>query len=90
MLKVHLYTGTAFTTQILLPIDINGDIIGAIDEFYYTVGAENFPVRLYRPEEFVENDVDTFIAINGGEYYMEGIAYVEEVPEWDTGQGVLN
>jgi len=79
MITAHLLTGLAWTKPITLDCDINGDISKALDDFYAKEGKEGFPVYLYETSELTEEDINAYIAINGGQYWIMGIAGVEEV-----------
>ena len=77
MLKINLLTGTAFTVAIKVEGDINSDLVRLLDEYYYEHGT--LPVGMYTTGELDEYELETYIPINGGEYWIEGISSVEEV-----------
>ncbi len=77
MLKINLLNGTAFTLAIKVEGDINSDLIRLLEEYYYEHGT--LPVRMYTTGELDEYELETYIPINGGEYWIEGISSVEEV-----------
>jgi hypothetical protein len=76
MLRLNLISGTAWTNFIIVNCDENGDLIKALDDYYEEFSVEGFPVPLYKAEELSDEDLDTYIPINGGEYYIEGISSV--------------
>lgn len=77
MLRVHLLTGLAWTAPIVLDCDIRGDLMKAIDDYYHEHGKDGFPVRLYELHELDGEDVNDYIPINGGQYWIQGISHVE-------------
>lgn len=83
MIRIHLMTGTAFTESIDVEGNLHDDLIELLDEYYNDHG--EFPVAMYHPlddlEELSEEEMEEMIPINGGEYYLEGIAHVEEIEE---------
>ena len=79
MIRVHLKTGLAWTKSIDLECDIRGDILQALDDYFSEHGKKGFPVTLLEPSELSEQELETSIPINGGEFYIEGIEYIEEL-----------
>ena len=74
MLKISLQTGVYELQVFEIEGTLKDDIYRLIDE-YVQEHKEEF--KTYNWEEIEHND--EFIAINGGEYYIEGIMYIEEV-----------
>lgn len=90
MLKIHLLTGTAWTESILVEGTEDDDLLELINEYYLENG--DLPVEMYTLDEVIKGrtfrtqeeewdyiDDQGLLPINGGEYYIDGIAYVEEV-----------
>lgn len=90
MLEIHLSTGTAWTESILVEGYPDDDILELIDSYYLEHG--DLPVPLFTREDLLEGksfrtqeqewdylDSLEMLPINGGEFYIEGIAHVEEV-----------
>lgn len=75
-IRIHLLTGTVWTESIDVDGDVNGDIMGYIDEYYYENG---LPVALYEMSELDDDEIDEMLAINGGEFYIDGISYIETI-----------
>ena len=81
MLKINLMTGTAWTKSIITEGTTNSDLLGCIDEFVSKYGIDNLPVVAYEFSELDEYEQENYIPINGGEWYIEGIASIEEIEE---------
>jgi hypothetical protein len=90
MLEIHLETGFYWTESILVEGTENDDLLELIDEYYLEHG--DLPVPMYTLDEVIKGrtfrtqeeeweyiDDLGLLPINGGEYYIDGIAYVEEV-----------
>jgi len=90
MLKIYLMTGTAWTESILVEGTEDDDLLELIEEYYFDNG--DLPVPMYTLDEVIKGktfrnqggeweyiDDQGLLRINGGEYYIDGIAYVEEV-----------
>lgn len=90
MLEIHLLTGTAWTQSILVEGTKQDDILYLIDEYY--LEHDDLPVPMYTLDDLIEGkkfktqedewqylDSLGVIPINGGEFYIDGIAHVEEV-----------
>jgi hypothetical protein len=90
MLEIHLLTGTAWTESILVEGTEDDDLLELIEEYYLETG--DLPVPMYTLDEVIKGktfrsqeeewdyiDEQGLLAINGGEYYIDGIAYVEDV-----------
>lgn len=76
-LQINLLTGTAWTKKIIVEGNLQGDILQYIDDYYYENG--ELPVSMYTTEELEDYELETFIPINGGEYWIEGIASIEDI-----------
>lgn len=74
MLKISLQTGVYELQVFEIEGNLKDDLYALIDE-YVQKNKKDF--RTYNFEEIEHND--EYIAINGGEYYIEGIMYIEEV-----------
>ncbi len=57
---------------------LKDDLLWLIDEYYSEHGTDAFPVKLYEYEELDEFELETYIPLNGGEYYLMGISHIEE------------
>lgn len=77
MIRINLLTGTAWTKSIEVEGTLQSDIIGLLDDYFYTHGVEGFPVALYN--DVTDDEMDIYIPINGGQYWIEGIASIEEI-----------
>lgn len=77
MLKLHLQNGTAWTTPIQVEGHTGDDIISLIDDYYYENGS--LPVPMYTMDELEEWELATMIPVNGGEYYIDMVSYIEEL-----------
>ena len=90
MLEIHLLTGTAWTQSILVEGTKQDDILYLIDEYY--LEHDDLPVPMYTLDDLLDGitfksqeeqweymDRLEMLPINGGEYYIDGIAHVEEV-----------
>ena len=90
MLKIYLMTGTAWTESILVEGTEDDDLLELIEEYYLEHG--DLPVPMYTLDEVIKGktfrnqeeeweyiDDQGLLRINGGEYYIDGIAYIEEV-----------
>ena len=90
MLEIYLMTGTAWTESILVEGTEDDDLLELIDEYYLEHG--DLPVPMYTLDEILKDrtfrtqeeewdyiDDQGLLPINGGEYYIDGIAYIEEV-----------
>jgi len=76
MLKIHLKTGTAWTKPIKVEGSLMDDIGQLIDDYYLEYG---LPVALYTLDELDDEELEEMLPIIGGEYYIEGIEFIEEV-----------
>lgn len=79
MIRLHLKTGLAWTKSIDLECDIRGDILQALDDYFSEHGKEGFPVKLYELDELDDKELEAYMPINGGEFYIEGVEYIEEL-----------
>lgn len=81
MMKIFLETGTAFLEVIEVKGSKYDDLLGLIDEYYEENG--DLPVNMYTYDEldFLDVDIDEYLGINGGEFYIEGISHVQEMEE---------
>jgi hypothetical protein len=86
MLRIHLQTGLMWTKSIEVEGHMGSDLVQLLDDYYNEYG--DLPVQLYtlRELEEVYDDedelniiLDEMIPINGGEYWINGIEYVEEI-----------
>lgn len=90
MLEIYLDTGFYQTESILVEGTEDDDLLELIDEYYLEHG--DLPVPMYTLDEVIKGrtfrnqeeewdyiDDQGLLPINGGEYYIDGIAYVEEV-----------
>lgn len=86
MLKIHLRTGTMWLKTIEVEGTKRSDILALIDEYYSEHG--DLPVALYsmedlrqtyEDEEELEQALEEMLPINGGEFYIDGVEYVEEI-----------
>ena len=90
MLRIHFKTGTAWTKSIEVEGHLHSDLLQLIDDYYSNQG--DLPVPMYTIEDITkwcENDfgevrgseveyyLETMTPINGGEYYIDGIEWVE-------------
>jgi len=79
MLKIDLLTELSWTVPIYIDCELGGDIVQAIDEYFLKVGKEAFPVTVFTLRELEGRDPNEFHPINGGQYFILGIASVEEM-----------
>lgn len=84
MLKIHLFTGTAWTKTIEVEGTKSDDLLELIDGYYED--NDGLPVPMYNMSELeetygddLEMELETMVPINGGEFWIEGISHVEEV-----------
>jgi len=85
MIRIHLQTGTAWTKTIEVDGSLQDDLIQLIDDYYEENG--DLPVKLFTMEELMEiydedeidEELETMIPINGGEFWIDGVSHVEEV-----------
>ena len=85
MLKIHLNTGTAWTKSIEVDGSLQDDLIQLIDNYYEETG--DLPVQMFTMAELMEiydedeldEELETMIPINGGEFWIDGVSHVEEV-----------
>ena len=78
-LLVHLLTGTAWTKTIFFEdANENSDVLSLLDEAFQEM-KEDFPVCLYDFDDLDEYEKETYLPLNGGEKYIEGVAFTEEV-----------
>ncbi len=86
MIRIHLKTGLAWTKSIEVGGHLGDDLVQLLDDYYNEHG--DLPVQMYtlrELEQIYEGDdelntiLDEMIPINGGEYWIDGIEYVEEV-----------
>jgi hypothetical protein len=73
--KIHLLTGTAFTQTIEVECNEGADLIQVIDGYYEEHG--ELPVAMYKTEDLTEEEMETYIPINGGQFWIEGISHVD-------------
>ena len=75
---IWLQTGTAWLQGIFFEDETKrSDLLGLLDEAYSEM-KDDFPVALYDLSEIDEDERENFIPLNGGEKYIEGVAYVDE------------
>lgn len=84
MLTIGLKTGLAWAAEIKVEGDEHSDILQLIDDYYDE--HKDLPVALYSYENIIEfakeagEPIDTYleqyVPINGGQYYILGIEYV--------------
>lgn len=90
MLEIHLMTGTVWTKSIIVEGIPDDDILELIDGYY--LENNDLPVPMYTIDELLEGEtfktqddqweyIDglEMLPINGGQFYIDGIAHVEEV-----------
>ena len=86
MLRIHLQTGLMWTKSIEVEGHMGSDLVQLLDDYYNEYG--DLPVQMYTLRELGEvyDDedelniiLDEMIPINGGEYWINGIEYVEEI-----------
>ena len=90
MLEIFLETGTPWLESIIVEGREEDDLLELIEEYYLETG--DLPVPMYTLDEVIKGrtfrnqeeeweylDDLGLLPINGGEYYIDGIAYVEEV-----------
>jgi len=85
MIKIHLQTGTAWTKAIEVDGSLQDDLIQLIDGYYEENG--DLPVQMFTIEELMEiydedeidEELETMIPINGGEFWIDGVSHVEEM-----------
>ena len=85
MIRIHLQTGTAWTKAIEVDGSLQDDLVQLIDNYYEETG--DLPVQMFTMEELMEiydeneldEELETMIPINGGEFWIDGVSHVEEV-----------
>ena len=77
MLKIHLLTGLAWTQEITVEGDEHSDLLQCIDDYYAEYG--ELPVAMYEPSKLDAEKIETYIPINGGQFYIEGISHIEVI-----------
>ena len=85
MIRIHLQTGTAWTKAIEVDGSLQDDLIQLIDNYYEETG--DLPVQMFTMAELMEiydedeldEELETMIPINGGEFWIDGVSHVEEV-----------
>lgn len=85
MVTIGLKTGMAWAMEIEVEGDEHSDLIQLLDDYYEENGT--FPVCMFSHEdmctlaeetgESVDELIEQYIPINGGEWYIEGIEYVK-------------
>ena len=78
MIKIY-FTGSGFyVPTVVVDNEINDDLIAILDELHERC---ELPVPLHEPQELIEEgfDLDDYIPINGGEYYIDMVERVEEL-----------
>ena len=84
MIRIHLHTGTAWTKTIEVDGSLQDDLVQLIDNYYEETG--DLPVQMFTMEELMEiynedeldEELETMIPINGGEFWIDGVSHVEE------------
>lgn len=74
-LKIHLLTGTMWTKIIEAEGDEHSDLVQILDDYYYK--HKTLPVAMYETNDLSEEDLETYIPINGREWWIEGISHIE-------------
>ena len=77
MLKIHLLTGLAWTQEITVEGDERSDLLQCIDDYY--AEHKELPVAMYEPSKLDAEEIETYIPINGGQFYIEGISHIEVI-----------
>lgn len=85
MIRIHLQTGTAWTKAIEVDGSLQDDLVQLIDNYYEETG--DLPVQMFTMEELMEiydedeidEELETMIPINGGEFWIDGVSHVEEM-----------
>ena len=85
MIRIHLQTGTAWTKAIEVDGSLQDDLVQLIDNYYEETG--DLPVQMFTMEELMEiynedeldEELETMIPINGGEFWIDGVSHVEEI-----------
>jgi len=74
-MRINLLTGTAWTKSIIVDGDEKSDILQLIDDYYEE--HKDLPVAMYTMDQLDEDELNTYIPINGGEFWIEGIASID-------------
>lgn len=74
-MKIYLHSGFALCPYIEVEGDGQSDLLQLIDNYVSEGG--DLPVPKYSLDEISEEEAEEYIPINGGEYYIRGIAHVE-------------
>lgn len=78
-LRIHLLTGLAWTKHIdIKDATMQDDIMACIDGYYSEMGELPVPMYDMIEDDLNEEDMEQMIPINGGEFWIEGIAHIEE------------
>lgn len=72
---LHLLTGTAWTRELTLEVH-NCDILTALDNFVSEHGIGALGVPYFTASELESYEIDNYIPINGGQYFIEGISHI--------------
>ena len=77
--RIHLLTGLAWTEPITVDNpNKSDDLVGLLDEYYEEHG--EFPVHHMTYDEVKMYSIEeTAIPINGGEFYLQGVSFVENI-----------
>lgn len=89
MLKINLETGTMFTRPIITRGNLQSDLIQCIDDFVSTYGIDALPVVAYDMTELIEDEIDNYIPVNGGQWFIAGISSVDEIDEIEGIKGLI-
>lgn len=90
MIKISLLTGTPWVKSIITSGDLHSDIGQCIDDFVSRYGVEALPVTAYELGDLEEDEVEQYLPINGGEYYIQGICDVTLVTDLDAAKEMVN
>ena len=76
-LIVWLDTGLVFMKGIFFENENNNsDLLGLLDEAFLE-NKDTFPVSLYDTDELTQEELESYIPLNGGEKYIAGIVLTE-------------
>jgi len=75
-MRINLLTGTWQTSPIIVEGDEYSDLLQLIDDYYMEHG-KKLPVAMYDYSELSEDELESYIPINGGEVYIEGISSID-------------
>lgn len=74
-MRIDFIVATSRVKSIYVDGDEYSNIRQLINNYYNENG--DLPVTLYKTEELTDKQLETFIPINGGEFWIEGISNIE-------------